>query len=256
MHIGTTLLLLISPHLSPISFAHQGPPPSAGARWKRICFECGRSQVHSLAVGKGSLPGSLGKKNNNKRVQNHWVRIAPNRCLRIGPSAPGQQSFRLSSSRLAGVACRLRLRRRGRLVSQGEAERCHKAPGSISHASASAMFLEEVPPLTHRRHLSLYTRWHLLAFLGLPNQEYHSEINHCVKSCSLGAYWYSREFCGEGKPHLLSNARNVRHGARDRCLPYTARLNISASENSHPRLHRTCSGSSSRGPYFSKCRPT
>lgn len=30
--------------------------------------------------------------------------------------------------------------------------------------SASAIFLEEVPPLTHWHHLSLYTWWHLLAF--------------------------------------------------------------------------------------------
>lgn len=35
--------------------------------------------------------------------------------------------------------------------------------GSL-HNSASAIFLEEVPPLTHWHHLSLYTWWHLLAF--------------------------------------------------------------------------------------------
>lgn len=35
--------------------------------------------------------------------------------------------------------------------------------GSL-HNSASAIFLEEVPFLTHWHHLSLYTWWHLLAF--------------------------------------------------------------------------------------------
>lgn len=33
-----------------------------------------------------------------------------------------------------------------------------------TQSSASAIVLEEVPPLTHCHHLSLYTWWHLLAF--------------------------------------------------------------------------------------------
>lgn len=91
-------------------------------------------------------------------------------------------------------------------VSQREGERCHEVPGS-PRAVAILMFLEEVPPLTHWRHLSPHSRWHLLAFLGLPNQEYRSgwgERREKIKRKDTAfRSWYGmpeeKLLCGEGQ---------------------------------------------------------